>query len=139
MKNEKFNQAVDEIIGFVLKAQELQMVQLRSNIKTAYGATIHETDPHAIAMMIMDTPITPAQPAIHLRDEMMCTAEKNVTIGSVGDLKDLSYVKVGTDTTFGKEFYHHCPEVQNNLVRLHRVNQDYVHECPVCGQKYEQK
>ena len=132
MKNEKFDQAIDEIVGFIVDVQKLQMDQLKNNIKTVYGATIHDTDPHAIAEMIMNTPITPAQPAIHLRDEMVCTAEKRTPYGKAGDLDTLSYVKVGNGAPHGKEFYHHCPEHDNDLVRLHYVKQDGVHACPVC-------
>ena len=139
MKNEKFDKAVDEIVGFIVDVQRLQMDQLRNNIKTVYGATIHDTDPHAIAMMIMNTPVIPAQPAIHLRDEMVCTAEKTVTIGEIGNLDDLSYVKVGTSAHYGKDFYHHCPQRSNNLIRLNYYNDTDMHECPVCSRKYEKK
>ena len=149
MTKEKFNQAIDEIFGFLIGVQKLQMDQMKSNIKTVHETNVDTIDTDAVAQRILDTPIDlrpalgriiiPAQPTIYLGDEMVCTAENNITIGEVGDLKTLSYVKVGTDTTFGKEFYHHCPEVQDNLVRLHSDNQKSVHVCPVCGQKYEQK
>ena len=142
MKNQKFNEAIDEIVEFIVDVNKLQMDQLKCNIKAVYEANAHEVDPHAIAKMILDMPvdlgqatvigIRPAQPAIHLRDEMVCTAEKKTPYGEAGDLDTLSYVKVGNGAPHGKEFYHHCPMHGNDLIRLHYVKQDNVHACPVC-------
>ena len=149
MKNERFDQAVDEIVELITDVHKLQMDQLKCNIKAVHKANANEIDPNEIAQQIMNLPVNSglrpmeniefARPAIHLRDEMLCTAEKYVTIGSVGDLRDLSFVKVGSDIPFGKEFYHHCPEVQNKLVRLVQYDVPNTHKCPICGQKYEQK
>ena len=132
MKNEKFNQAIDEIVGFIVDVQQLQMDQLKQNIKTAYGATIHETDPHAIAMMIMDAPINIKRMTPIAASGMKYTVEEKTPYGEVGDLEALSYVKIGNGAPFGKEFYHHCPMHGNDLIRLHYVKQDNVHACPVC-------
>lgn len=149
MSDKNFEEAVDELVGFIDSAHAVNMALLKSNIKALYEASIRKVDPTETVRQILDTPIDlrsaiaggirPAQPAIHLQDEMMCTAENSVPLGEIGDLRDLSYVKVGTDTPLGKEFYHHCPEVQGKLVRLHSINHDYVHVCPICKQKYEQK
>jgi hypothetical protein len=152
MKNQKFNEAIDEIVGFIVDVNKLQMDQLKCNIKAVHEANTHEVDPHAIAKMILDsdkekesliigtippdhpsvTLAVPPQPAIHLRDEMVCTAEKKTPYGKAGDLDTLSYVKVGNGAPHGKEFYHHCPMHNNDLIRLHYVKQDDVHACPVC-------
>ena len=158
MKNQKFNEAIDELVGFIVDVNKLQMDQLKCNIKAVHEANTHEVDPHAIAKMILDsdkekesliigtippdhpsvTLAVPPQPAIHLKNEMVCTAEKNVTIGEIGNLDDLSYVKVGTSTPYGKEFYHHCPQRRYELVRLHCVNLDKTHVCPVCNQVFKE-
>lgn len=149
MKNDKFDQAVDEIVELIAEVHKLQMDQLKCNIKAVHRANVSEIDPNEIAEQIMNLPVNSglrpmdkiefARPAIHLRNEMVCTAEKNVTIGSTGDLSDLSYVKVGSDKLYEKEFYHHCPEVQNKLVRLVQYDVPNMHKCPICSQKYEQK
>ena len=149
MNNEKFNQAVDEIVGFIVRAQEAQMELLKHNIRAAYEANVSEIDPNEIAQQIMNMPIgielrslTGTElppPARHLQNEMVCTAEKSRSAEEIGNLADLSYVKVGSDKLYGKEFYHHCPEVEDGLVRLIQFGAPDVHECPVCRKRYERK
>lgn len=132
MKNQKFNEAIDEIVGFIVDVNKLQMDQLKCNIKAVHEANVSTVDPNGTAQQIMSPPIIPAQPAIHLQDEMVCTAEKRTPYGMAGNLDTLSYVKVGNDAPHGKEFYHHCPMHGNDLIRLHYVKQDDVHACPIC-------
>ena len=147
MKNEKFSQAIDEIFWFLLSTQKLQMDQMKSNIKAVYDANVSELDVNAIAQQILETPIDlrpalgmtiiPAQPAIHLQNEMVCTAEKSVPPGEIGNKEDLSYVNVGADRVRGKEFYHHCQRSGNKLVRLiYHIGAD-VYACPVCRKEYK--
>ena len=142
MSNEKFNQDIDEIVGFITEVHKLQMDQLKCNIRAVHEANANEIDPNEIAQQIMNLPveidtepthkIEPARPAIHLRDEMVCTAEKQPALNEAGDLKALSFVKVGNAEKYSKEFYHHCPDVHNHLIRLHYIKEDDVHACPVC-------
>lgn len=149
MKTEKFDEAVDEIVELIAEVHKLQMDQLKCNIKAVHSANVCEFDPKVIAEQILCLPIEidtepthriePARPAIHLRDEMVCTAEKYVTIYSIGNLSDLSYVKVGSDKRYGKEFYHHCPEANGKLIRLIQDDAPIMQQCPICSQKYEQK
>ena len=142
MKNEKFNQAVDEIVGFIAEVHKLQMDQLKCNIKAVHEANTNEIDPNEIAQQIMNLPVTSRlgpmneielpPPAIHLQNEMVCTAEKETPHGEAGDLKALSFVKVGNAERYSKEFYHHCPDLHDYLIRLHYIKEDDVYACPVC-------
>jgi len=149
MTDEKFNQAIDEIVGFIVDVNMLQMSQLKCNIKAVHEANGNTLDADIIAQQIMNLPfnpervpdrgIKPAQPAIRLKDEMVCTAEKRLTIDEVGDLNDLSYVKVATGAPHGKEFYHHCPRRGDGLVRLKFHSPSNKYQCGFCGQDYCQK
>ena len=132
MKNEKFNQAIDEIVGFIVDVQKLQMDQLKCNIKTVHEANIGTPDVNAIAQQILNAPFDPIKATPITGSGMVYTVEEKTPYGKAGDLDTLSYVKVGNGAPHGKEFYHHCPEHDNDLVRLHYVKQDGVHACPVC-------
>lgn len=147
MKNEKFNQTIDEVIEFVEAAQKLQMDQLKLNIKAVHEANVDIIDIDAVAQRMLDTPvdlksaigegIRISQPAIHLMDEMVCTAEIRVPSGEVGNLNDLSYGNVGSNILHGKEFYHHCSQRGNGLVRLNYINDAEVYVCPICSKEYK--
>jgi len=132
MGNEKFEKAVDEIVENIADAQEAQMALLASNIKNLYEANKSEEDSNAVAQQIMDTQIIPAKPTINLQSAMVWTAEIQAATGCTGSLDSLSYVKVGNAEPYGKEFYHHCPQHGYDLIRLHYVEEDQVHACPIC-------
>lgn len=147
MKDEIFNKTIDEVIGFVEAAQKLQMDRLKENIKAVHEANVELMNTDSVAQHTLDIPIDlrpalgmtikPAQPTIYLKDEMVCTAEKSVPPGEIGNKEDLSYVKVGADRVREKEFYHHCPRSGNKLVRLiYRIGTD-VYACPICRKEYK--
>jgi len=149
MTDEKFNQAIDEIVGFIVDVQKLQMDQLKQNIKTAYGATIHETDPHAIAEMIMNMPVKTVQSKkvslgcvgrVSCGDSFkMIDKDPVVKAGGRGNLEDLSYVQNVHESSYGKDFYHHCPDMQDDLVRLTHSMSKGGRRCPVCYLEFEPK
>jgi len=149
MTDEKFNKAVDEIVGFIVDVHKLQMDQLKCNIKAVYEANAHEVDPHAIATMIMNLPIERVQSReVQFKCEGCTDCKGNHKIiskdpvieeGKIGDLADLSFVQNANEMDYNKEFYHHCPEMQDDLVRLTHSMSKGGRKCPVCHEEFESK
>jgi len=132
MKNARFDQAIDKIIDFVIKSQDTQMEQLKYTLKAAYDANVNTQDANAIAQQIMDTSIDPQNPVPLVENRMVYRIENQTLLNDPGILKDLSYVQNAIAARGNKDYYHHCPERQDDLVRLQCVPEDHVHACPVC-------
>jgi hypothetical protein len=62
------------------------------------------------------------------------TQHKQLVIGSQSNtpLWFLPSIENANDDVDGRDHYHHCPEKDNKLARLHYVKEDKVYACPSC-------
>ena len=149
MKNQKFNEAIDEIVGFIVDVNKLQMDQLKCNIKAVHEANTHEVDPHTIAKMILDTPVKLTRLPANTSDCEGCTGcgethkivrkDPVVEEGQYGDVWDLTRIQNEGNVIFGFDFYHHCPEVQDEYVRLNYFDDKIEFKCPLCNETFMSK
>ena len=159
MKNEKFITTIDDAFKLMLSLHDLQMEQFKMEVLAIYEANTNEIDPKEIAEQIMDLPVgttpTPAKPASEFKnyrtpEERLISAESErlykiiskdpvVENGQFGDIWDLTRVQNASDTRQGFDFYHHCPEMQDDLVRLDYSEHRDEHMCQFCKQVFLSK
>lgn len=149
MNEKEFDNAVDEIIGNIESAQVVHMDLLRSGIKAEFRANARALNVTAIAQKIMGTPfnVECGQPdlsgcsgSIKCGDtHKILSKDPEVKRSIRGNLTDISFVQNASVLGYNKDFYHHCSQIQDDLVRLVPSTITGVYVCPICGQEFEFK
>ena len=70
---------------------------------------------------------------------MVTSEDQIVEKGQIGDIWDLTRVQNAADEEYGFDFYHHCPEMQDDLVRISYRGKIDNHICLICNQEFYDK
>lgn len=159
MPKTKFDFESDAAVLKMLKKQlnaSHDLIEYISALRDAYIALKEEKskecqdpDPQEMAQQLMNIPLmdihsqkvsSKCEGCTDCIDSHRIVSEDPVIEeGMKGDLADLSFVQNANECDYNKDFYHHCPEMQDDLVRLISSMSMGYRKCPVCHQVFEPK
>ena len=159
MANKKFDFESDAAVLKMLKKQlnaSHDLIEYISALRDAYMALKEEKskecsgpDTQEMAQQLMNIPLmdihsqkvsSKCEECTDCKDSHKIVSEDPVIEeGQFGDIWDITRVQNASETQFGFDFYHHCPKVQDNLVRLDYSKSKDKHQCRYCSQVFLSK